>query len=106
MAHSLSQQHFRTYDDVARWSTHWFASKQAKFYTDGIQTYLTLVTDTHPCYREQAHRQDSWWGPCITTYYYHVYYYYNSLRHNHSHRPDTFVVDLQPLSFDHRDTQS
>ncbi|GBL98507.1 Mariner Mos1 transposase [Araneus ventricosus] len=38
MAHSLSQQHFRTYDDVVRWITDWFASKEAKFNWDGIHT--------------------------------------------------------------------
>ncbi|GBM52588.1 hypothetical protein AVEN_84078-1 [Araneus ventricosus] len=32
------QQHFRTYDDVTRWSTQYFASKEAKFNWGGIHT--------------------------------------------------------------------
>nr|KAF6369105.1 hypothetical protein mMyoMyo1_010510 [Myotis myotis] len=36
MAHTLSEQHFKTYKEVENWVSEWFASKQEKFYWDGI----------------------------------------------------------------------
>nr|KAF6341453.1 hypothetical protein mMyoMyo1_011884 [Myotis myotis] len=36
MAHALSEQHFKTYEEVENWVSEWFASKQEKFYWDGI----------------------------------------------------------------------
>nr|KAF6360048.1 hypothetical protein mMyoMyo1_011006 [Myotis myotis] len=32
MAHALSEQHFKTYEEVENWDSEWFASKQQKFY--------------------------------------------------------------------------
>jgi hypothetical protein len=36
MAHTLSEQHFKTYVEVENWVSEWFASKQEKFYWDSI----------------------------------------------------------------------
>ena len=36
MAHTLSEQHFKMYEEVENWVSEWFASKQGKFYWDGI----------------------------------------------------------------------
>ncbi|GBN17880.1 Mariner Mos1 transposase [Araneus ventricosus] len=38
IVHTLSQYHFRTYDDMARWIIDWFASNEVKFKWDGIHT--------------------------------------------------------------------
>lgn len=36
MAHRLAEQHFKTYEDVQKWVSEWFASKPEKFFWDGI----------------------------------------------------------------------
>lgn len=36
MRHALADQHFQNYEEVEKWVADWFASKNEKFYWDGI----------------------------------------------------------------------
>lgn len=49
MAHALAEQHFKSYEDVEKWLSEWFASKQEKFFWYGI------------------HNLPERWGKCITS---------------------------------------
>jgi len=49
IAHALSEQHFKTYEEVENWVSEWFASKQEKFYWDGI------------------HKLPERWGKCVAS---------------------------------------
>lgn len=36
MAHALAEQHFKSYEDVEKWLSEWFAAKEEKFFWKGI----------------------------------------------------------------------
>ena len=45
MAHGLTDQHFRSYEEVKNWIDSWIASKDDQFFRRGIRTLLRTLPE-------------------------------------------------------------